>query len=324
VSLADQARALREAAGVVNKKDIQIAARGLPWAAGGPWGPDSVRLGDDCAALPDGEGHLLFAAEGMLPDFVEKEPRAAGYCSVLVNASDVYAMGGRPLAVVDVLFAHDGANATRVLEGMRAASEDLGIPIVGGHTNLKSPYASLAVAIVGRANALLTSFDARPGDDLIAVFDVRGKMGDERLFFDATRGAPPARMRADFEVLPLLAEQGLCRAAKDVSMGGLFGSTLMLLEGSRVGAHFDVDAVPRPDGVDLVRWLLTFPSYGFVLTATPERSAAVLAAFAARELRAAVVGAIDASSTLTLLSGRQSEVAWDLSRDGLTLPSHQP
>jgi AIR synthase-related protein len=320
MTLRETVLALREASGVINKRDIQISAEKIPWVTEGPWGKEAVRLGDDCAAIPDGDGFLLLAAEGMLPDLVEKEPFAAGYFSVLVNASDIYSMGGRPLAVVDALFSRDAASAAPLLEGMNAAARDLRIPIVGGHTNAKSPYAALMVAILGRARTLLTSFDARAGDDLIVVFDLRGRPNAERLFFDATRGAPPERLRADYELLPAIAERGLSRAAKDISMGGLFGSLLMLLEGSGVGARLDVDAVPRPPEVDLVRWLLSFPSFGFVMAANPSASRAILDTFASRKLSAAVVGSFDASRTLTLTSRGQSEVAWDLTRQGLTLP----
>jgi len=41
----------------------------------GPWGPGEVRIGDDTAAIPDGDGYLLFAAEGMWPELVATEPR---------------------------------------------------------------------------------------------------------------------------------------------------------------------------------------------------------------------------------------------------------
>jgi uncharacterized protein len=316
--LRELVESLRRAAGVASKKDIQIPGAELPWAVSGPWGVEPVRLGDDCAAIPMGDGYLLFAAEGMSPAFVEKEPRAAGYCSVLVNASDVYAMGGRPLAVVDALFDRNPAAATRVLEGMRAAAADLGVPIVGGHTNLHSPYAALAVAIVGRARALLTSFDARAGDRLVAVFDLRGRMGQDNPFFDATASGPPERMRADYELLPEIAERGLCRAAKDISMGGLFGSLLMFLESSRLGATLDIDAIPAPAGVDTTRWLLTFPSYGFLLAVSADRTKGVLATFAARGLAAAVVGSFDDGRALTLSQRGESVVAWDLAHDGLT------
>ena len=63
-----------------------------------------TRLGDDCAAIRDGNGWLLFAAEGMLPSFVADDPWFAGYSAVMVNLSDVSAMGGRPIAIVDVLW----------------------------------------------------------------------------------------------------------------------------------------------------------------------------------------------------------------------------
>src|SRR5260370_10441001 len=131
---------LRESIGLAQKKDIRLASERLAWGVRGPWGDALVELGDDCAAIPDGDGHLLFAIEGISPKLVQSSPRAAGYCSVLVNASDVYSMGGRPLAVVDALFGSDPHAAAQILEGMHRAASRLGIPVVGGHTNLRSPY----------------------------------------------------------------------------------------------------------------------------------------------------------------------------------------
>ena len=131
--------ALRLAVGVQHKREIRRAARAFPDARGGPWGPATVRLGDDTAAIPDGEGYLLLAAEGMSPELVAREPRFAGYCAVMVNASDVYAMGGRPLAIVDALYATDEAAAEPLWLGLADAAARFGVPIVGGHTNLHSP-----------------------------------------------------------------------------------------------------------------------------------------------------------------------------------------
>src|SRR5258707_1510679 len=64
----------------------------------------AIRLGDDCAAIPDNDGFLLFAGEGMLESFVADDPWFAGYSAVMVNLSDIAAMGGRPLAIVDILW----------------------------------------------------------------------------------------------------------------------------------------------------------------------------------------------------------------------------
>ena len=99
---------LRDSAAFRSKRDIgRVAARiedaphaVASWAARAP----RITLGDDTAAIPDGSGYLLFAAEGMLPDFLDRDPYFAGWCSVMVNVSDVAAMGGYPLAVVDVYF----------------------------------------------------------------------------------------------------------------------------------------------------------------------------------------------------------------------------
>src|ERR1700691_901410 len=163
------AERLRASPALAAKADIGIVAARLGLAQG------AIPVGDDCAAIPDGDGHLLFAAEGFISAFVDADPWFAGWCGVMVNLSDVAAMGGRPLAVVDVVWAEGEEGAKAVLDGLRAAAGAYGVPIVGGHTNLHNAQKHLAVAVLGRAGArLLTSFDAEPGDALIMVVDRRG------------------------------------------------------------------------------------------------------------------------------------------------------
>jgi hypothetical protein len=254
----------------------------------------------------------------MWPELVAREPRFAGYCAVMVNVSDIYAMGGRPLAVVDTLFATDATTAEPLWAGMADAAARFGVPVVGGHTNLHSPYPALSAAILGRARRLLTSFDARPGDDLIAAVDLRGQMHGRYPFWNASTEAPSQRLRGDYEILPRLAEDGVVAAAKDVSMGGVVGTAVMLLEASGVGATLSLDAMPRPPGIPWESWLLAFPSYGFLLSVAPSGSGKALAAFAARGIDAAIVGHVDGSRKLTLVSGAQRATLWDLSETPLT------
>lgn len=316
--LPDLATHLRQALGVQQKREIQAAASRLPRPLEGPWGRTEVRLGDDAAAIPDGEGYLLLAAEGMWPELVAREPRFAGYCAVMVNVSDIYAMGGRPLAVVDTLFATEATAAEPLWAGMADAAARFGVPVVGGHTNLHSPYPALSVAILGRARRLLTSFDARPGDDLIAAVDLRGQMHGRYPFWNASTEAPPERLQADYQILPRLAEDGVAAAGKDISMGGVVGTAVMLLEASGVGATLSLEAMPRPPGIPWESWLLAFPSYGFLLSVAPARSGAALAAFAARGIEAAIVGQVDESRKLSLVAGAERATVWDLSQTPLT------
>ncbi len=281
--------------------------------------PAGIAVGDDCAAIPDGEGHLLFAIEGFVDDFVERMPWFAGYCGVMVNVSDIYAMGGRPLAVVDALWSAGADAGGPVLDGLAEASRRYGVPIVGGHSNHRSERAQLAVAIVGRARRLLTSFDARPGDALVMAIDLRGEWQGAYPYWNASTNAPAERLRADLEVLPMLAEGGLCDAAKDISMAGAIGTALMLLECSKAGAWIDVDAIPRPAGVSVqdeaawLRWLVAFPSYGFVLSVRREHVEAVLVRFQARGIGCAVVGEVHAQPQVTLRHNGDVATLWDLS-----------
>ncbi|MBW4581469.1 MAG: sll0787 family AIR synthase-like protein [Tildeniella nuda ZEHNDER 1965/U140] len=283
-----------------------------------PYSPLPTLLGDDCAAIPDGEGYLLLAAEGMLPSLVEAEPWFAGWCAVMVNVSDIYAMGGRPIAVVDTIWSQTTAMSEPLLDGMKAAAEVYSVPIVGGHTNGHSPYNALSVAILGRAKRLLTSFDAQPGDRLLLVTDFRGQPHPHQPFWNAATTADPVQLRGDLALLPQLAEAGLCRAGKDVSMGGVVGTLLMLLETSNCGAVLHLDAVPCPPELPLERWLLCFPSYGFLLSVRPENVDAVRSLFHQRDLICEAIGDMQATPQLVLKDETEAVVFWDLSEQALT------
>lgn len=312
MTMSDLAGALRESRGFAHKRDIGDAVRAL--------GAQAVGTGDDTAAIPDGDGWLLFAIEGFVADFVATMPWFAGWCGVMVNVSDIAAMGGRPVAVVDAVWSRGAEGSVQVMAGMAAASERYGVPVVGGHSNHRAHESQLAVAIVGRAKRLLTSFDARPGHDLVMAIDLRGAYQEPHPYWNAATEAPADRLRGDLEVLPAIAEAGLCGAAKDISMAGAAGTALMLLECSRAGAVIDVDAIPRPPGVPLARWLLSFPSFGFVLSVDRAHTGEVLARFAARDIAAAVVGRVDDSRRVTLRSGPDEAELWDLRSTPFILP----
>lgn len=314
MSLGGLLERLRTARGMRHKEDIRSVY--AAWSATASTAP--CRNGDDCAALPEGDGYLLFAIEGLLDDFVAREPWFAGYCAVMVNVSDVAAMGGRPLAVVDALWSAGGDRAARIWEGMEAASRAYRVPIVGGHTNLRSEGDHLAVAVLGRAAALLTSFDAVPEDELVAAVDLRGEYFGDYPFWNCSTEAPPERLRADLELLPEIAERGLCRAGKDVSMAGFLGTALMLLETSGIGARIDLERVPKPRSIELERWLASFPSYGFVLSVSSSRVDEVISRFRARGLACAAVGTCTRERRLTLALRGESEVLWDLERAPFT------
>ncbi len=295
--------------GIAAKADIGLVARAL-----GLSDASAVPVGDDCAAIPDGDGHLLLAIEGFMNEFVAGDPWFAGWCGVMVNLSDIAAMGGRPIAVVDAIWADGEAQAMPVMRGLRDAAEAFGVPIVGGHSNLRTDRAQLSVAVLGRAKRLLTSFDASPGQSLVAAIDLRGRYREPFSNWEAATDAPSSRLRGDLDLLPQIAEAGLARAGKDISQGGLVGTAAMLAECSKVAIDIDVAAVPKPEGVDLGRWLLSFPSFGHILAVDPPDVERVTALFSARGIAAAAVGRVAAGSAVTVSHADARATIWDFAK----------
>jgi AIR synthase-related protein len=308
-AMAALAERLRAGSGLAAKSDIASVARALGVSADG-----AVAVGDDCAAIPDGDGYLLFAIEGFMNEFVARDPWFAGWCGAMVNISDIAAMGGRPIAVVNAIWADGEAGAAPVLAGLRAAASTYGVPVVGGHSNIRTDRGQLSVAILGRANKLLTSFDAEPGDHLVAAIDLRGRYREPFANWEAATEAPPARLRGDLEILPAIAEANLSRAAKDISQGGIVGTAAMLAECSNVAIAIDLDAVPKPADVPLERWLMTFPSYGYLVAVKPRHVAETIGRFAARGIAAATVGAVAAGTSVSVHSGASNETIWDFAK----------
>jgi uncharacterized protein len=301
---------LKESLGLQYKQDIQTAAVHLK--------SNAIQVGDDCAAIPDKNGYLLLAAEGLLPQFVDTDPWFAGWCAVMVNVSDIHAMGGRAIALVDTLWSQSPEATQPIWQGMLAAAKTYNVPIVGGHTNCHSPYNALSAAILGRATHLITSFSAKPNDVLLVATDFRGKPHPTYPFWNAATHADPERLRGDLELLPKIAELGLCNTGKDISMGGIIGTLLMLLETSDCGAVLNLDQVSCPEGRSLEKWLVSFPSYGFLLSVCPSHVEKVRSYFHQRDLVCEAVGTIQANPQLALKFQSQTTVFWDFAQQPLT------
>jgi selenophosphate synthetase-related protein len=101
-------------------------------------------------------------------------------------------------------------------------------------------------------------------------------------------------------------------------MPGIAGSLLQMIEGAGCGALLDLDRLPRPAEAPVERWLLTFPSFGFLLAAPPEHVEAACATFTRRGLACAPCGAFDDSRALRLAADGAEAPVWDLAGTPLT------
>jgi selenide, water dikinase len=199
--------------------------------------------------------------------------------------SDVYAMGGKPLAALSIVGFPDAALPPQVLvEILRGAADkaaEAGIAIVGGHT-IKSdePIFGLAVTGIVAPDRVLSNDKARPGDALIltkplglGIITTAAKNGQDTLgAITAATDVMTTLNRAAGEVI---AHHG-AHALTDVTGFGLLGHLRNLVAASNVSARVYLDRVPvLPPAWDYVhagiapggthanyRFLADFVTYG--------------------------------------------------------------
>ena len=307
---------LKSSESLVQKKAICDVWKYIPKAC--QVGGEDVLLGDDAAAIKFDDQYLLLAGEGVHQPLLKSNPYLAGRTSVLTNVNDIYSMGGRPIAIVDVLFSSDTISTEEILRGISDNAVRYKVPVVGGHISRDSECPSLSVFILGKAKNLLTSFNAKGGDDLVFISNSKGKFVSGFNFWDSSSMMSDKEVLKDLELIAEIAEEGLADTAKDVSMAGLIGSILMLLESSRKGALLNIDTIPKPCEVPLKEWLLAFPSFGFIMSLRPENTDKVKDKFHKQGLSCEKIGKVTLDMNITFAnSEEEKELFWDLKKTPL-------
>ncbi len=106
---------------------------------------------DDAAAYDLGNGTSVLSTTDFFMPIVD-DPFTFGRIAATNALSDIYAMGGRPLMAISIFgWPIDKLSADvaqQVIEGGRAACEDAGIPLAGGHS-IDSPEPIFGLAVTG-------------------------------------------------------------------------------------------------------------------------------------------------------------------------------
>ena len=310
---------VRNYPGLVRKRPIQEVFNLL--SSTHSFGSQLPNYGDDAAVIPWGEGFLLLAADGIMPQLLMNEPYAAGKASVMVTVNDIYSMGGRPIALVNVLACGDEGQRREVVKGIQKGCEKLQVPMVGGHLHPDAPDGApaLSVAILGFARGLLRSHLSRPGDDLILAVDLQGRKGCQSVMsWDANSGKTSEELLYRLELLPLIAERKLASAAKDISNAGMLGTLAIMIENSGQGATVTLEAIPKPPDISFPDWVLAFQSFSFIFSVPPANSRKVVSLFQERDLAAAKIGKVTATRQVILQRGSEQEILFDFNRERIT------
>ncbi|WP_094228370.1 methanogenesis marker 2 protein [Methanolobus psychrotolerans] len=321
MNIGELAANLRNFEGVTRKKPIADIVK-IFETVRSEYGEVIDDFGDDAAVIDIGtDDVILFAADAIWGKIVNKSPWWTGYTSVVVNVNDISAMGGRPLAMVNVMSSSDPESTEELMRGIRDGIKKFGVPMVGGHMHPDTPYTSLAVAIIGIAkkDCVIRSDSARPGDVVIVAYDMDGRVGQNSPYsWDTTSFKEAAVVRERFMVMQEIGEKKLVTAGKDISNPGTIGTLGMLCEVSRVGASVDLRKIPRPDNVDFEQWLKIYPATGYVVTAKAENAAQCAEVFENAGLMAAVIGEINISQIIDIYDDSGRAIVFDLKNDDIT------
>lgn len=185
------------------------------------------------------------------------DPYDFGRVAATNAISDVYAMGGRPIAALNIAGFPEGNVAPAVLGAiMRGGAEVArfaGVSVVGGHT-VNDPELKYGMAVVGVIDPrrIIRNAGARPGDLLILTKPLgtgvlatalkRGKLSEERslALIDSM-----TLLNREASELMLLHDPHACT---DVTGFGLLGHANEMAEGSDATIVFHSAAIPFLDG----------------------------------------------------------------------------
>ncbi|MCQ2086127.1 MAG: methanogenesis marker 2 protein, partial [archaeon] len=311
--------AIRTFPGVTRKHTIHEIVKYLPTNS---FTNVAANEGEDAAAIEYGDNYLLFAADGIMESLLKTNPFYAGYFAVLVNINDIAAMGGKALAMVDVMSMKDEKVCSQILRGMEYAVKKFNVPIVGGHTHPDCQYHAIDISIIGtvpKADIILSS-TAECDDDIIFAMDTCGFFPpDLKYAYDTTTNKEDKLVRNQIDAMCEIASKKLVHAAKDISNPGCIGTMGMLLESSGKGGYVNIDKIPVPSGdVDLIQWILSYQGYGFVLSCSPENSQEVIDIFKSVECEGAVVGKVNDSQIFSLKTDTEEKILFDFNNDIIT------
>ena len=206
-------------------------------------------IGDDAAVLAPRREKLVWtvdaSVEGTHFERAWLSLEDVGFRAFQAAASDLAAMGARPLAALSALTLprhFSAAELARLTAGQAEAARDCRCPIVGGNV-ARGRELTVTTTVLGAAQRPLTRAGARPGDEVWLVGDVGLAAAGLELLRRGrrrSRASAPAEAVAAWRRPRALLERGRAldghaHAAIDVSDGlGLDASRLASASGCRV------------------------------------------------------------------------------------------
>jgi phosphoribosylformylglycinamidine synthase subunit PurL len=249
---------------------------------------------------------------------------------------DIFAIGARPVAVLDSLrFGEPGqsARARYLLDGAVAGighyGNSIGVPTVGGEVYFEAPYEqnclvnAMALGLAPREQ-LVRSAAAGPGNAVVLFGASTGRdgIGGASVLASAELGEdddkrPTVQVGDPFEESKLLEcslellELGLLVALQDLGAAGLTSSASEMASKGGVGIDIDIDAVPlREPDMEPFEVMVSESQERMLCVVEPRNLDAVLAVCEKWEVSGAAIGTVTDTARMRVL--RDGEVIGDM------------
>jgi phosphoribosylformylglycinamidine synthase subunit PurL len=246
---------------------------------------------------------------------------------------DVFAVGARPIAVLDSLrFGDPSSERSRYLldhavAGIGHYGNSIGVPTVGGELYFEAPYEqnclvnAMCVGLAERAR-LVRSAAAGPGNLLVLLGAATGRDGiggasvlaSAELDDGQATKRPSVQIGDPFEESKLLEcclellEGGLLVALQDLGAAGLTSSSAEMASKGGVGIDVDVTRVPlREADMEPFEVMISESQERMLAVVEPARLEDVLRLCARWEVGAATIGEVTDTGRLRVLRGEELE-----------------
>ncbi len=297
--------------------------------------------GENAGAVDVGDGLVCaFKVESHNhPSAVEPfQGAATGVGGIL---RDIFAIGARPIAVLDSLrFGEQSSQRSRflldrVVAGIGHYGNSIGVPTVAGEVYCEAPYEhnclvnAMALGLAPRER-LVRSAASGPGNAVILFGAATGRdgIGGASVLASAELGAgdedkrPTVQVGDPFEGSRLLEcslallDEGLIVSLQDLGAAGLTSSAAEMASKGEVGLDIDIARITLREGdMEPFEIMVSESQERMLCVARPENVAAVLALCARWELAAAQIGTVTDGDRLRVRRG--DELLGDMPVRGL-------